>query len=103
MRLYDNDSYRDEFMNGVYALLNSDPTNDRANQIISLFDGAPEVDAEPVRHGRWRGLDCTHYAGTDEYGEPAYRPRKEYKCSLRTGNRYPRKLLPEMWKQDGRK
>lgn len=45
MRLYDNDSYRDEFMNGVYALLSGDPTSDRANQIIDLFDLAPAVDA----------------------------------------------------------
>ncbi len=45
MKLYDNDSYRDEFMNGVYALLSSDPTSDRANQIIDLFDLAPAVEA----------------------------------------------------------
>lgn len=45
MKLYDNDSYRDEFMNGVYALLSSDPTSDRANQIMDLFDLAPAVEA----------------------------------------------------------
>lgn len=44
MKLYDNDSYRDEFMNGVYALLSGDSTSDRANQIIDLFDLAPEVE-----------------------------------------------------------
>ena len=42
----------------------------------------PSVDAEPVQHGRWKGLDCTHYAGTDESGEPTYKPHREYRCSL---------------------
>lgn len=49
MRLYDNDEYREEFMAIVYGLLMSDGTNDRANQIISAFDCAPEVEAEPVQ------------------------------------------------------
>ena len=42
----------------------------------------PSADAEPVRHGRWIGYDCTQYAGMDEYGEPTYKPHKEYKCSI---------------------
>lgn len=42
----------------------------------------PPEDAEPVRHGRWKGLDCTHYAGMDESGEPTYKPHREYRCSL---------------------
>lgn len=49
MRLYDNDAYREEFMALVYELLMSDETNDRANQIISAFDMAPEVEAEPLK------------------------------------------------------
>jgi len=48
MKLYDNDTYRDEFMAIVYALLHSDGTNDRANQIIDAFDNAPAIDAEPI-------------------------------------------------------
>ena len=82
MRLYDNESYRAEFASDVYKILSSDQNNCRANQIIDWFDLAPEVDAEPVRYGRWRGLDCTHYAGTDESGEPTYKPHREYRCSL---------------------
>lgn len=46
MKLYDNDAYRDEFMELVYSLLSSDGTNDRANQIIDAFDMAPVVEAE---------------------------------------------------------
>jgi len=48
MKLYDNDAYRDEFMEAVYNLLSGDSSNDRANQVIDLFDAAPAVDAEPA-------------------------------------------------------
>lgn len=48
MKLYDNDAYRDEFMELVYSLLHSDGTNDRANQIIDAFDSAMAVEAEPI-------------------------------------------------------
>lgn len=41
--LIDADEYRDEFMNGVYALCNDDTDNYRANAIIDLFDNAPTV------------------------------------------------------------
>ena len=47
MKLYDNDAYRDEFMEAVYNLLSGDSSNDRANQVIDLFDAAPAVKAEP--------------------------------------------------------
>ena len=46
MRLYDNDAYREDFMQTVYDLLSDDATNDRANQIIEAFDAAPCVVAE---------------------------------------------------------
>lgn len=48
MKLYDNDAYREDFMALVYDLLDSDGTNDRANQIIDAFDMAPAVEAEPL-------------------------------------------------------
>lgn len=48
MKLYDNDAYRDEFMEFLYDLLRSNGTNDRANLIIDKFDSAPEVEAEPL-------------------------------------------------------
>lgn len=48
MKLYDNDEYRETFMELVYRLLQSDGTNDRANLIIDAFDAAPEVEAEPL-------------------------------------------------------
>lgn len=42
MKLYDNDSYREEFVEEVYKLLADDLDNSRANEIIDLFDNAPE-------------------------------------------------------------
>ena len=48
MKLYDNDAYRDEFMEAVYNLLSGDSSNDRANQVIDLFDAAPAVETEPA-------------------------------------------------------
>lgn len=47
MVLYDNDAYRDEFMESVYGILNHDSTWDRANQIIDLFDAAPVIEPLP--------------------------------------------------------
>lgn len=41
--LIDKDEYRDEFMNGVYALCSDDSDNYRANAIIDLFDEAPTI------------------------------------------------------------
>ena len=48
MKLYDNDAYRDGFMEAVYNLLSGDSSNDRANQVIDLFDAAPAVETEPA-------------------------------------------------------
>lgn len=47
MRLYDNDAYREDFVTGVYDVLSNDPTWERANQIIQLFDNAPVVEEPP--------------------------------------------------------
>lgn len=41
--LVDIDDYRDEFMNGVYAACHDDANNNRANEIIDLYDVAPSV------------------------------------------------------------
>lgn len=41
--LIDRDEYRDEFMNGVYALCSDDSDNYRANAIIDLWDYAPTI------------------------------------------------------------
>ena len=49
--LYDNDAYREQFMERVYEILIDDPDNDRANQIINLFDAAPAVEANTFQSG----------------------------------------------------
>lgn len=48
MKLYDNDAYREKFMEIVYGTLSSDETNDRANQIIDAYDNAPQVDVKEL-------------------------------------------------------
>ena len=64
MKSYDNDAYREDFVEGVYGILSDDPDWNRANAIIDLFDSAPaaengrdvpltldelrEMDGEPV-------------------------------------------------------
>ena len=53
MKLYDNDSYREEFMEEVYKLLADDPDNYRANEIIDLFDSAPPV----MGFGKWVSVE----------------------------------------------
>ena len=64
MKLYDNDSFRETFMKRVYELLADDPDNYRANEIIDLFDNAPEFNPpnEPLTIEQLREMD----------GEPVY-------------------------------
>ncbi len=65
MKLYDNDAYRCEFMDGVYSLLSDDPTWDRANQIIDLFDAAPVAESEsnkPLTLDELREMDLKEWA-----------------------------------------
>ena len=59
MSLYDNDSYSEEFMEEVYKLLADDPDNSRANEIIDLFDNAPEFNPpnEPLTLEQLREMD----------------------------------------------
>lgn len=40
------DDVRDEFIQDIYRILDADPTNDRANQIIDVFDTLPTVQIE---------------------------------------------------------
>ncbi len=59
MKLYDNDSFRETFMKRVYELLADDPDNYRANEIIDLFDNAPEFNPpnEPLTIEQLREMD----------------------------------------------
>ena len=40
------DEVREDFMQEVYRVLDADPTNDRANQIIDAFDSLPTLEFE---------------------------------------------------------
>lgn len=48
MKLYDNDSARQQFTETVYELLSSDSDNYRANQIIDAYDSIPYMEAVSV-------------------------------------------------------
>ena len=48
MKLYDNDSARQQFTETVYELLSGDSDNYRANQIIDAYDSIPYMEAVSV-------------------------------------------------------
>lgn len=49
-------SCRDDFYNDILDILSGDSNNDRANQIIDLFDDLPTADVQPVKRGKWEQL-----------------------------------------------
>lgn len=81
--LVDVDAVREDFMAKVYHILDADPTNDRANAIISVFDSLPTVCQEQPEYGyittkyipgqkpRWKVGDILAYYinNSDEEGE----------------------------------
>lgn len=40
--------YREDFYNDVLSILSDDTTNDRANEIIDVFDSLPAADVQEV-------------------------------------------------------
>ena len=50
-------SCRDDFYNAILDILSGDSTNDRANQIIDLFDDLPSADVQPVKRGKWENTN----------------------------------------------
>lgn len=40
----------------------------------------PAADVEPVRHSYWESYDISQYMGSDEFGEPKWRPGRFYVC-----------------------
>ena len=78
-------SCRDAFYNAILDILSGDSNNDRANQIIDLFDDLPTADVQPVKHGRWENtstpnqLKCSnceiiHFIAQYPHGEINYCP-----------------------------
>lgn len=78
----DTGEYRDEFYQDVLTILSADDTNDRANEIIDIFDNLPAADVRPERHGYWKGYTTSAFYGCDDYGYPIYRDVTIYYCSL---------------------
>lgn len=52
-------------------------------RVISLIQGVPAADVEPVRRSYWESYDTSQYMGTYEGGEPKWRPGKFYVCHNR--------------------
>ena len=50
-------SCRDAFYNAILDILSGDSNNDRANQIIDLFDDLPTADVQPVKCGTWENTN----------------------------------------------
>lgn len=48
--------------------------------IQEVIDGIPAADVEPVRRSYWESYDTSQYMGTDEFGEPKWRPGRYYIC-----------------------
>lgn len=60
MRLIDVDVVRDNFADAIYDELFEDKDNYRANRIIDIFCSLPRIEAELVKHGKWRtAKNCT--------------------------------------------
>lgn len=47
---------------------------------IRLVKSFPAADVEPVRRSYWESYDTSQYMGTDEFGEPKWRPGRFYIC-----------------------
>ena len=54
---------REAFYNDVLSILSDDNTNDRANEIIDVFDNLPAADVQEVKHGRWITSEITMDSG----------------------------------------
>ena len=78
-------SCRDDFYNAILDILSGDSNNDRANQIIDLFDDLPTADVQPVKRGRWENtntpnqLRCSnceiiHFIAQYPHGDIKYCP-----------------------------
>ena len=48
---------REDFYNNVLSILSDDTTNDRANEIIDIFDNLPAADVQEVKHGK-NTIEC---------------------------------------------
>lgn len=65
-----SDEVREDFMREVYRILDADPNNDRANQIIDVFDNLPTVEMkEPVQ---WKPTAAQMYALKEKVNDGIY-------------------------------
>lgn len=75
-----SDEVREDFIREVYRILDADPNNDRANQIIDVFDNLPTVKMkEPVQ---WKPTAAQIYALKEKLNEGIYSGRCSELSSL---------------------
>jgi hypothetical protein len=75
-----SDAVREDFMSEVYRILDADPTNDRANQIIDVFDKLPTIEiTEPVQ---WKPTAAQMYALKKKVEENIYSGKDSELSSL---------------------
>lgn len=74
-----SDEVREDFMREVYRILDADPNNDRANQIIDVFDNLPTVEIKPVQ---WKPTAAQMYALKEKVNEGIYSGRCSELSSL---------------------
>ncbi len=79
------DDIREDFIDEVYRVLDADPTNDRANQIIDAFDNLPTITIkqDPCEHCKMTQLNCYSFPCDEkrefEQGKTALEAIKEEK------------------------
>ncbi len=56
---------------------------DILQEMLDKLEAIPAADVEPVRHSYWESYDTSQYMGTDEFGEPKWRPGRFYICHER--------------------
>lgn len=49
-------------------------------RFLQILRDLPAADVEPVRRSYWESYDTSQYMGTDEFGEPKWRPGRFYVC-----------------------
>lgn len=49
---------------------------------VADIKNAPTVEAEPVKHGKWKGWRKSAFHRLDKFGEPIYRDARYYSCNL---------------------
>lgn len=74
---------REALSNFILGLTIVDPmVAQYADAVLMHIQQAPAADVVEVRHGKWIEYETSSYAGTDDFGEPKWVPKKFFRCSI---------------------